>query len=77
MIDTFSKIGFDPVLLNLSKEISQFHCMNYELIYEWAKKHNVDLAKFRTKLTGERILRANDALWNDITFDRFDKVKKL
>ena len=77
MIDTFSKIGFDPVLLNLSKEISQFHCMNHELIYEWAKKHNIDLAKLKAKLTKPVTLRANDALWNDITFDRFDKVKKL
>lgn len=77
MTDTFSKIGVDHVLLNLSKEISKFHCMNPVLIYEWAKKHNVDLAKFKAKLTCEKILRANDALWNDITFDRFDRVKKL
>ena len=71
-------IGIDPIRMNMAREISQYHCMNAQLIYEWSEKHNVDLRDYKNRLTDHvRILRANDALWNDITYDRFDKVKRL
>jgi len=55
--DGFAHSNHEQNLAGYSEVLGRKHCLNPEIVFEWAKKHNVNLAKY-----GYRLAKLNSEL---------------